>query len=49
MPINADLLMKKYKIPQGKKLGQKLKTIELEWVKNNFQISEKQLENIVNN
>jgi len=49
MPINADLLMNKYKIPQGKKLGQKLKTIELEWVKNNFQISEKQLENIVNN
>ena len=27
---------------------EKLKTIEEEWVKNNFQISEKQVENIIN-
>ena len=48
MPINADLLMNKYEISEGKKLGEKLKTIEEEWVKNNFQISEKQVENIIN-
>ena len=48
MPISADLLMNKYKISEGKKLGEKLKTIEEEWVKNNFQISEKQVENIIN-
>ena len=28
MPFKADLLIKKYNIPQGKELGIKLKTIE---------------------
>ena len=49
MPINADLLMKKYEIPAGKQLGEKLKSIEKEWVKNNFRISNQQVEKIVNN
>jgi len=49
MPIEADELMRKYKIPQGKQLGVKLKLIEDAWVKNNFQISEQQVDNIVNN
>ena len=47
MPVNADLLMKKYKIQEGKQLGQKLKMIEDEWVKNNFIISDQQVDNIV--
>ena len=49
MPIGADLLMQKYKIPEGKQLGVKLKMIEVEWVKNNFTISDKQVENIIEN
>ena len=49
MPIGADLLMNKYQIPEGKHLGSKLKRIEEEWVKNNFQISDKQVDNIINN
>ena len=49
MPVNAELLMKKFNIPEGKQLGQKLKTIEEEWVNNNFKISDKQVDNIVNN
>ena len=49
MPINADMLMKKYKVPEGKELGDKLKLIENEWVNNNFQISDTKLENIINN
>jgi tRNA nucleotidyltransferase/poly(A) polymerase len=49
MPIGADILMTKYNIPQGKQLGEKLKTIEQEWVKNNFKISDQQVDNIVNN
>ncbi len=49
MPVNADLLMKKYELPEGKQLGKKLKIIEEEWVKNNFKISEQQIDNIVNN
>ena len=49
MPINANLLMKRYEIPQGKKLGEKLKVIEEEWVNNDFRISDKEVDNIVNN
>ncbi len=49
MPIGAELLMQKYKIPEGKELGVKLKKIEVEWVKNNFTISDKQVENIIEN
>ena len=49
MPISADLLMKKYNIPEGKKLGEKLKTIEQIWVKNDFKISDQQVDNIINN
>jgi len=49
MPVNADTLMRKYKIPEGKQLGLKLKLIEEVWVDNNFNISDKQIENIVNN
>jgi len=49
MPISADLLMKKYKIPEGKQLGKKLKVIEEEWVKNNFKISDQQIDDIIKN
>ena len=49
MPINADLLMSKYKLTEGKQLGKKLKAIEEEWVKNNFKISDQQVFDIVNN
>ena len=49
MPIKADILMKKYKILEGKNLGDKLKMIEEAWVKNNFKISNQQVENIINN
>jgi len=47
MPISADVIMAKYKIPEGKILGDKLKMIEEEWVHNNFKISAKQIENII--
>ena len=48
IPINAKILMEKYDIPEGKTLGKKLKIIEEEWVNNNFQLSEKQINNIIN-
>ena len=47
MPVKADILMSKFNISEGKVLGDKLKIIEDEWVKNNFQISDKQVENII--
>ena len=48
MPVGAKILMEKYDIPEGKKLGNKLKMIEEEWVNNNFQLSIKQINKIVN-
>ena len=47
MPIGADFLMKKYRISEGKQLGLKLKKIEEAWVNNNFNISDQQIDNIV--
>ena len=47
MPIGANKLMTKYKIPEGKQLGSKLKIIEEQWVENNFRISETQVEQII--
>ena len=49
MPVNANILMTKYKILEGKQLGIKLKMIEEEWIRNNFQISDQQVDNIINN
>ncbi len=46
-PIGADLLMSKFQIPEGKTLGNKLKRIEETWVQNGFQISDKQVQQIV--
>ena len=48
MPVGAKVLMEKYDITEGKNLGNKLKNIEEEWVNNNFQLSEKQINKIVN-
>ena len=49
MPISANMLKSKYRMVEGKALGNKIKMIEEEWVKSNFQISDKQVDNIVNN
>ena len=47
LPVGADLLMSKFQIPEGKTLGNKLKKIEEIWVQNGFQISDKQVQQIV--
>ena len=47
MPIGANVLMTKYNIPEGKILGNKLKIIEEVWVKNGFQILDKQIQKII--
>ena len=48
MPVGAKVLMEKYEFPEGKDLGNKLKIIEEEWVNNNFQLTEKQVNKIIN-
>ena len=48
MPVGAKFLMEKYQIQEGKSLGAKLKNIEEEWVDNNFKLSEKQIDKIIN-
>ena len=49
MPVKAKDLMKKFNISEGKFLGEKLKIIEKEWVKNNFKISDQVVKNIIIN
>jgi hypothetical protein len=49
MPFKASTLMEKYKIPEGKELGQKLKAIEEVWTSNDFKISDKEVQKIVSN
>ena len=49
MPFKANTLMEKFNIPEGKELGNKLKMIENVWSNNNFQISEKEVQKIINN
>ncbi len=47
MPISAQTLMSEYNIPEGKTLGNKIKMIEEEWVNNNFELSDKQINKII--
>ncbi len=47
MPFGAKFLMEKYQISEGKNLGIKLKSIEEEWVNNNFKLSDKQIDKIL--
>ena len=49
MPFKANIIMERYNIPEGKELGNKLKIIEEVWANNDFQISESQVQEIINN
>jgi len=44
-PIKAKIIMEKYKMKESKELGEKLKYLENLWVENNFNISEKEVDN----
>ena len=48
LPLRAITLMTKYNIPEGKDLGIKLKQIEDRWVDNDFKISEKEVQKLIN-
>ena len=48
LPLRTVTLMTKYNIPEGKDLGLKLKKIENKWIDNNFTISEKEVEKLIN-
>ncbi len=49
LPINANYLMSKFNIDEGKELGIKLKKIEDKWITNNFKISNKEVEKLILN
>ena len=49
LPLKAITLMTEYNIPEGKKLGVKLKEIEEKWVENNFEISKLEVQKIIKN
>ena len=46
-PIKAEDLMKKFNFSEGRKLGESLKILENYWIKNNFQINDKDLRRII--
>ena len=48
MPIKANTLMEKYNMSEGKELGNKLNKIEEFWTNNNFQISEEEVQKLIN-
>ena len=48
-PVKAKYLMSKYNITEGKLLGTKLKKIEEKWIDNDFKISEKEINQLVEN
>ena len=41
--------MKKFNIPEGKKIGYNLKLIENHWLENEFKITEDQIKKIIKN
>ena len=41
--------MKKFNIPEGKKIGHNLKLIENNWLENDFKITEGQIKKIIKN
>ena len=47
MPVQANELMEKYNISAGKTLGNILKMLEEEWVKNDFELSETIINKII--
>ena len=49
LPLKAITLMAEYNIPEGKRLGVKLKEIEDKWVENNFEISKLEVQKIIKN
>ena len=48
-PINGRDIMKKYNIPEGKLLGEKLKKIEENWINNDFKILDEDVKKIIEN
>ena len=48
-PIKGEDLMKKFNIPEGKKIGYNLKLIENHWLENEFKITEDQIKKIIKN
>ena len=48
-PLNADFLIKNFDYKAGKKIGKKLKELEMLWVDNDFKISKEEIKKIVLN
>ncbi len=46
-PIKGEDLMKKFSIPEGKKIGELLKIIENIWIENDFKITEEEIKRVV--
>ena len=48
-PLKAKDLLEKYNLKEGKEFGQKIRLLEDLWLNNSFKLSNKEIENVLNN
>ena len=48
-PLKAQDLLEKYKLKEGKEFGQKIRLLEEIWINNSFKLSNKEIDNLLNN
>ena len=48
-PLKAQDLLEKYKLKEGKEFGQKIRLLEEMWLNNSFKLSNKEIDNVLNN
>tara|TARA_Y100000590_G_C15693775_1_gene1004389 strand:+ start:44 stop:1318 length:1275 start_codon:yes stop_codon:yes gene_type:complete len=48
-PVKGKNIIEKYNLSEGKLLGAKLKKIEEKWINNNFNVSEKEIDQLIKN
>ena len=48
-PLKAQDLLEKYNLKEGKEFGQKIRLLEDLWLNNSFKLSNKEIDNVLNN
>ncbi len=48
-PLKAQDLLEKYNLKEGKEFGQKIRLLEDLWLNNSFKLSNKEIDNVINN
>ena len=48
-PLKAQDLLEKYNLKEGKEFGEKIRLLEVLWLNNSFKLSNKEIDNVLNN